>query len=49
MDRNLIADNAAGTWLEALFNRRPKTTTASVVVAILLVMVIGALIDGAPQ
>lgn len=45
MDRNLIADNAAGTWLEALFNRRPKTTTAGVVVAILLLQVVGALLD----
>lgn len=45
MDRNLIADAATGTALERWFNTHPKTTTASVVVAILLLQVVGALLD----
>lgn len=40
---------ATGTRLERWFNTHPKTTTAGVVVAILLLQVLGAVLDGAPQ
>lgn len=39
------ADNAAGTRLEALFNRHPKSTTAGVVAFVLLLQIVGALLD----
>jgi hypothetical protein len=38
-------DRITGTRLEAWFNDHPKTTTAGVVVAILLLQVVGALLD----
>lgn len=49
MPKNPLADNAAGTWLESAFSRHPNLTTACTVVAILLLQVVGALLDGAPQ
>lgn len=40
---------ATGTALERWFVTHPRTTTACTVVAILLLQVVGALLDGAPQ
>lgn len=40
-----IADQAAGTALEAWFNRHPRITTAGLVAFILLLQVLGAWLD----
>lgn len=42
---NPHADTAAGTRLEALFNKYPRATTAGMVAFVLLLQVLGALLD----
>lgn len=40
---------ATGTALERWFNDHPRATTAGMVAFVLLLQVLGALLDGAPQ
>ncbi len=46
---NPLADTAAGTRLEAFFNRHPRATTAGMIAFVLLLLVVGGLLDGVPQ
>ena len=45
MTRDHIANHAAGTRIEAFFNRHPRATTAGMVAFVLLLQVVGALLD----